>query len=95
MLDHIGRNTIEVRQTVEQLAKNGIRVQCLAPGGVDLASAAGKMTMQVLGAIAKLECALLIESTQQDLIRAKAEGKKLGKPERQKIPQKRCEFRKL
>lgn len=80
-LDRLGRNAMDVRQTVEQLAVTGIRVHCLALGGVDLTSAAGKMTMQVLGAVAEFERDLLIERTQSGLKRAKAEGKKLGRPE--------------
>ncbi len=80
-LDRLGRNAMDVRQTVEHLADTGIRVHCLALGGVDLTSAAGKMTMQVLSAVAEFERDLLIERTQQGLIRAKAEGKKLGRPE--------------
>ncbi len=80
-LDRLGRNAMDVRQTVERLAEGGIRVHCLALGGVDLTSAAGKMTMQVLGAVAEFERNLLIERTQQGLTRAKAEGKKLGRPE--------------
>lgn len=80
-LDRLGRNAMDVRQTVEHLAANGIRVHCLALGGVDLASPAGKMTMQVLGAVAEFERDLLIERTQQGLMRAKAEGKRLGRPE--------------
>jgi len=80
-LDRLGRNAMDVRQTVEHLAENGIRVHCLALGGVDLTSAAGKMTMQVLGAVAEFERDLLIERTQAGLNRAKADGKKLGRPE--------------
>lgn len=80
-LDRLGRNAMDVRQTVERLAEAGIRVHCLALGGVDLTSAAGKMTMQVLGAVAEFERDLLIERTQSGLKRAKAEGKKLGRPE--------------
>jgi putative DNA-invertase from lambdoid prophage Rac len=80
-LDRLGRNAMDVRQTVESLATAGIRVHCLALGGVDLTSPAGKMTMQVLGAVAEFERDLLIERTQQGLMRAKAEGKKLGRPE--------------
>jgi hypothetical protein len=80
-LDRLGRNAMDVRQTVEHLAANSIRVHCLALGGVDLTSPAGKMTMQVLGAVAEFERDLLIERTQQGLKRAKAEGKKLGRPE--------------
>lgn len=79
-LDRLGRNAMDVRQTVEHLAGIGIRVHCLALGGVDLTSPAGKMTMQVLSAVAEFERDLLIERTQQGLIRAKAEGKQLGRP---------------
>jgi putative DNA-invertase from lambdoid prophage Rac len=80
-LDRLGRNAMDVRSTVERLEGAGIRVHCLALGGVDLTSAAGKMTMQVLGAVAEFERDLLIERTQAGLVRAKLEGKKLGRPE--------------
>ncbi|WLH55662.1 recombinase family protein [Pseudomonas sp. FP2294] len=80
-LDRLGRNAMDVRATVEHLDSSGIRVHCLALGGVDLTSAAGKMTMQVLGAVAEFERDLLIERTQAGLSRAKTEGKKLGRPE--------------
>jgi putative DNA-invertase from lambdoid prophage Rac len=79
-LDRLGRNAMDVRSTVEDLSAKGVRVHCLALGGVDLTSAAGKMTMQVLGAVAEFERDLLIERTQAGLARAKAEGKKLGRP---------------
>jgi len=80
-LDRLGRNAMDVRQTVAHLASAGIRVHCLALGGMDLTSPAGKMTMQVLTAVAEFERDLLIERTQSGLQRAKAEGKKLGRPE--------------
>lgn len=79
-LDRLGRNATDVRSTVEMLHAKGIKVHCLALGGVDLTSAAGKMTMQVLGAVAEFERDLLIERTQAGLQRAKAAGTKLGRP---------------
>lgn len=79
-LDRLGRNAMDVRATVEALAAYGVRVHCLALGGVDLTSAAGKMTMGVLSAVAEFERDLLIERTQAGLSRAKAEGKALGRP---------------
>ncbi|WP_250450705.1 recombinase family protein [Caballeronia sp. ATUFL_M2_KS44] len=79
-LDRLGRNAMDVRATVENLAKMGVRVHCLALGGADLTSAAGKMTMGVLTAVAEFERDLLIERTQAGLRRAKSEGKKLGRP---------------
>jgi putative DNA-invertase from lambdoid prophage Rac len=79
-LDRLGRNSMDVRATVEALAAAGVRVHCLALGGVDLTSPAGKMTMQVIAAVAEFERDLLIERTQQGLTRAKAEGKHCGRP---------------
>ncbi|RKP44741.1 recombinase family protein [Pararobbsia silviterrae] len=78
-LDRLGRNAMDVRQTVENLASLGVRVHCLALGGVDLTSAAGKMTMSVITAVAEFERDLLIERTHAGLDRARKEGKKLGR----------------
>lgn len=79
-LDRLGRNAMDVRETIEVLADRGIRIHCLALGGVDLTSAAGRMTMQVLNAVAEFERDLLIERTQAGIARAKAEGKAMGRP---------------
>lgn len=79
-LDRLGRNAMDVRSTVEHLTGVGVRVHCLALGGVDLTSAAGKMTMQVIAAVAEFERDLLIERTQSGINRAKAAGKQFGRP---------------
>ena len=79
-LDRLGRNAMDVRQTVEALADLGVKVHCMALGGVDLTSPAGKMTMDVISAVAEFERDLLIERTQAGLARAKSEGKVLGRP---------------
>ena len=79
-LDRLGRNAMDVRSTVEKLEADGVRVHCLALGGVDLTSAAGKMTMGVIAAVAEFERDLLVERTQSGLARAKAAGKVLGRP---------------
>jgi putative DNA-invertase from lambdoid prophage Rac len=79
-LDRLGRNAMDVRATVEALAAEDVRVHCLALGGVDLTSPAGKMTMGVVAAVAEFERDLLVERTQSGLQRAKAAGKKLGRP---------------
>ncbi|WP_194725441.1 recombinase family protein [Noviherbaspirillum malthae] len=79
-LDRLGRNAMDVRATVERLESTGVRVHCLALGGVDLTSPAGKMTMQVINAVAEFERDLLIERTHAGIKRAKAEGKMFGRP---------------
>lgn len=79
-LDRLGRNAMDLRATVEGLAAEGVRVHCLALGGVDLTSPAGKMTMAVIAAVAEFERDLLVERTQAGLARARAEGRSLGRP---------------
>jgi putative DNA-invertase from lambdoid prophage Rac len=79
-LDRLGRNAMDVRTTLERLSLMGVRIHCLALGGVDLTSAAGKMTMGVLSAVAEFERDLLIERTQAGIARARGEGKVFGRP---------------
>jgi len=52
---------------VAKLAEIGVRVHCLALGGVDLTSSTGKLTMNVLNAVAEFERDLLVERTQARL----------------------------
>lgn len=79
-LDRLGRDAIDVSSTIKLLTKLGVRVHCLALGGVDLTSPSGTMTMNVLNAVAQFERDLLIERTQSGLRRARSEGKALGRP---------------
>lgn len=78
-LDRLGRNSMDVRDTIDKLAALGIKVHCLALGGADLTSAAGRMVMTVIAAMAEFERDLLVERTQSGLARAKAQGKQLGR----------------
>jgi putative DNA-invertase from lambdoid prophage Rac len=79
-LDRLGRNAMDIAATVDKLAGLGVRVHCLQLGGTDLTSAAGRMVMTVIGAMAQFERDLLIERTQAGLERAKSEGTTLGRP---------------
>jgi putative DNA-invertase from lambdoid prophage Rac len=79
-LDRLGRNAMDVGATVATLADMGVRVHCLALGGVDLTSSTGKLTMNVINAVAEFERDLLVERTQAGLNRARAQGRKLGRP---------------
>lgn len=79
-LDRLGRDAIDVSSTVKMLSENGVRVHCLQLGGLDLTSSAGAMTMNVLNAVAQFERDLLIERTRAGQERARAGGKKFGRP---------------
>lgn len=88
-LDRLGRNAMDIRSTVERLASEGVRVYCLALGGMDLTSTTGKLTMGVISAFAEFERDQIIERTNAGLARTVAQGTKLGRREalsaRQKI----------
>lgn len=79
-LDRLGRDAIDVLQTVRDLGTRNIKVVVLQLGSTDLTSPAGKLLLSMLAAVAEMERDLLIERTQAGLTRAKAEGKKLGRP---------------
>ncbi|WP_081849270.1 recombinase family protein [Acidiphilium angustum] len=79
-LDRLGPNALDVRATVDALAGLGVRLHCLSLGGVDLTSSAGRMTMQVIAAVADFERDLLIELAQAGLARARRTGKAIGRP---------------
>jgi putative DNA-invertase from lambdoid prophage Rac len=78
-MDRLGRNAIDVKNTIDRLTGMHVRVHCLQLGGADLTSAAGKMIMGMLNTFAEFERDLLIERTQSGMARAKAAGKRLGR----------------
>lgn len=81
-LDRLGRDAQDVGATIKQLAARRIEVIVLQLGKLDLASPAGKLMLTMLAAVAEMERDLLVERTQAGLVRAKAEGKTLGRPTR-------------
>ncbi len=91
-LDRLGRNAMDIRKTIELLSASEIRAHCLALGGVDLTSLAGKMTMQVISAVAEFERNLLLERTNVGIARAKASGKRFGRPTALDDEQKKAVF---
>jgi DNA invertase Pin-like site-specific DNA recombinase len=79
-LDRLGRDAIDVLQTVKELGTKGVKVIVHQLGNTDLTSPAGKLLLMMLSALAEMERDLLVERTQAGLVRAKAEGKTLGRP---------------
>lgn len=91
-LDRLGRDAIDVLQTVRQLGERGIKVVVLQLGSTDLTAPAGKLLLSMLAAVAEMERDLLVERTRAGLARAKAEGKTLGRPSKT-TPEERLELR--
>ena len=79
-LDRLGRDNIDVQQTILMLMEKGIDVVSLDLPVSNLASAEGKLMLQMFSAFAEFEKSRIIERTKEGLDRAKAEGKTLGRP---------------
>ena len=92
-LDRIGRDSIDVQQTVERFQREGIRLVVLQLGNLDLTSSAGALMVKMLAAVADFERDLIIERTQAGQARARAAGKHMGRPSKTS-PEQRCAIRK-
>jgi DNA invertase Pin-like site-specific DNA recombinase len=78
-LDRLGRNLRHLITLLEELAALGIAFVSLNEG-IDATTPAGKLQMHILGAIAEFERARIAERVKAGLQRARAQGKRLGRP---------------
>lgn len=76
-LDRLGRDVQDVLATVSHLATVGIHVRSMDLDGVDLTSAAGKLQLTVLAAVAAFERDRIRERTREGLARSTKKG---GRP---------------
>ena len=83
-LDRWGRNMTELVMELEEFSNTNKSLISLKEG-IDLTTAAGRLMANVLAAMANFERDRLRERTMLGLARAKAQGKKLGRP-RNKTP---------
>ena len=89
-LDRIGRDSIDVQQTVERFQNEGIRLVVLQLGNLDLTSSAGALMVKMLAAVADFERDLIIERTQAGQARARAAGTHMGRPSKTTPDQQRA-----
>jgi DNA invertase Pin-like site-specific DNA recombinase len=78
-LDRLGRNLRHLITLLEELQALGVAFVSLAEG-IDATTPAGKLQMHILGAIAEFERARIAERVKAGLQRARAQGKRLGRP---------------
>ena len=79
-VDRIGRNTVDVIQTIEKLAKMGISVFIMTFGKTDLTSEIGMMVLTIAAGFAQMEKAAICRRTKEGMARVKKQGVKLGQP---------------
>lgn len=77
-IDRLGRNTIDVLETVEKLNEKGVALISLREG-FDLTSDHGKLLLTMLAGLAELERKNIKARQLAGINRAKKEGKSLGR----------------
>lgn len=78
-IDRLGRNTIDVLETVEALAKKGVTVVSLREG-FDLSTPTGKLMLTLLAGVAELERENIKARQMAGIEKARQDGRKLGAP---------------
>src|SRR6478672_5536773 len=78
-LDRLGRNLKHLITLLEELQALGVSFVSLSEG-IDATTPAGKLQMHILGAIADFERERIEERVKAGLARAKAQGRRIGRP---------------
>ena len=78
-LDRLGRNLRHLILLLDELQALGVAFVSLQEG-IDATTPAGRLQLHLLGAIAEFERARIAERVRAGLIRARAQGRKLGRP---------------
>src|ERR1700681_167654 len=84
-LDRLGRNLKHLITLLDELQALGVAFVSLAEG-IDATTPAGKLQMHILGAIAEFERDRIRERVLAGLQRARAQGKRLGRPRKARPP---------
>ena len=78
-LDRLGRNTLNILETVKALTDRGVTLVSVTDG-IDSSTAAGRMMIGVLGSLAEYERELTIDRTALKWATSRANGTKFGRP---------------
>ncbi len=78
-LDRLGRNTLDILETVKALTDRGMSLVSVTDG-IDSSTAAGRMMIGVLGSLAEYERELVRERTALKRATSRANGTRFGRP---------------
>jgi DNA invertase Pin-like site-specific DNA recombinase len=78
-IDRMGRSLRDLLQTIEHLEATGVDLY-LDQQNIDSTTPAGKLLFQITGAFAEFERTMIQQRVNAGLARARAQGKRLGRP---------------
>jgi putative DNA-invertase from lambdoid prophage Rac len=79
-LDRLGRDAIDIQNTIARFASLEVRLIVLQLGNLDITSSAGHLIVSILSSFAQFERELIVERTVAGQQRARAAGKRFGRP---------------
>jgi DNA invertase Pin-like site-specific DNA recombinase len=79
-VDRMARSTINLYAILSELESRGLKFEC-TDQDVSTNTPTGKLLLSVLAGVAEFERELIRERTKAGLVRAKAQGTRLGRPE--------------
>lgn len=79
-LDRLGRSLQHLIALLDELAGLGVQFVSLRDAGIDSTSPSGRFMLQVIGAVAEFERAIIRERVIAGVRRAQAKGKHCGRP---------------
>ena len=82
-LDRLARSLRHLLTLSEDLTSWGVGLVSLRDAGIDTTSPSGRLLLQVLGAFAEFEAAIIRERVIAGVRRAQAQGKHCGRPRRE------------
>jgi len=78
-LDRIGRSVRNLLNLIDELERSNVKLIC-TDQEINTSSPGGKLLFTLLGAISEFELELIRDRTKDGLARARAQGKRLGRP---------------
>lgn len=81
-LDRFARSVIDLWALIQRIEAKGaaLRILSFNGGSLDTATAQGRLTLTMLGAVAQFEREMMLERQREGIAKAKAEGKYKGQP---------------
>lgn len=86
MISHLGRKTVDIVSTIEELKDQGVEV-ILLKENLDTSTPTGQAMFQMMDVIVQLERVLTVQQVHEALASVKARGVKIGRPimDKQKV----------
>lgn len=78
-IDRIARSSLDLKHIIAELEGRGVKFEC-SDQPFSTNTPTGKLLFGILGEIAEFERSLIVERTKAGLVRARAQGKRLGHP---------------